>query len=232
MKTELQIILPVHNEEESIEKTIKDICISLSGISFQIIVCEDGSIDGTKKILVGLSKKYPLFLNMSEKRKGYSNAVCDGVSISTAQYILCIESDGQCNMSDFVKFWKNRGSNKILIGWRINRADSLIRIIFSRFFYIIYQCFFNVKIHDPSCPFVLTSCDIAKSIAKDMKEMKEGFWWEFIARAKLLNIPIEEIPINHRIRHFGKTQVYKIKKMPGIFFNHVMACFKIKSEYK
>jgi hypothetical protein len=57
--------------------------------------------------------------------------------------------------------------------------------------------------------------------------MKEGFWWEFVARAHRHRCSIVEIPVNHRLRSTGVTQVYRWNRMPGIFFRHTLALFKI-----
>ena len=60
--------------------------------------------------------------------------------------------------------------------------------------------------------------------------MKEGFWWEFAARIARQGYAILEIPVQHRLRAAGVTQVYKVKKMPGIFLRHVAAIFKIDKQ--
>lgn len=226
---ELQILLPVHNEADSIERTITEIFDELStNVQIEFIICEDGSIDHTKSILVELSEKYPLFLIMSDERKGYSRAVKDGMKALSAPYLLCLDSDGQCDPKDFWKFWERRNQKDVLIGWRSNRADTRLRKTLSRIFYRIYQLFFHVPVHDPSCPFILARKQIIESIADDMGRMQQGFWWEFTARVKQCGFSLEEIPINHRERFAGQTQVYHLKKMPEIGIKHFIALFQIR----
>jgi hypothetical protein len=60
--------------------------------------------------------------------------------------------------------------------------------------------------------------------------MQQGFWWEFVARVHRSGYRIVELPVNHRRRASGATQVYKWTKMPGIFFRHVSALFRIRAE--
>ncbi len=60
--------------------------------------------------------------------------------------------------------------------------------------------------------------------------MKQGFWWEFVARVHRGGYSIVEIPVVHRLRAAGVTQVYKASKMPGIFFRHFTALFKIAAQ--
>jgi len=224
----VEVLLPVHNEGGSIESTIRDMHAELSGVTnIGFIVCEDGSRDNSKEVLKTLAAELPIRLNLSDARKGYSKAMREGMEMCEADYLLCLDSDGQCDPRDFAKFWEARNDADVVIGWRVNRADPMVRRIFSRFFYLLYQIVFRTPVHDPSCPYVLMRNSVAKSMAKELGEMKEGFWWEFVARTHRRGFTLREIPIHHQLRSAGVTQVYKWTKMPGIFFRHVLALFTI-----
>jgi dolichol-phosphate mannosyltransferase len=225
---ELEILLPVHNEAESIETTIGEMYESISKhAAVRFIICEDGSADDTKGVLTRLAEKLPLKLMMSHARKGYSRAVIDGMKALEADYLLCLDSDGQCDPKDFGKFWAVRDQQDVAIGWRVNRSDNWLRRGLSRGFYRVYQMFYGVPVHDPSCPFVLARRQVVESILPALGEMKEGFWWEFVARVYRGGFSIREFPVNHRVRSAGQTQVYRFKRMPGIGYRHFVALFKI-----
>lgn len=228
---EVEVLLPVHNEGESIEATIRGIYAEMIPVAQTgFIVCEDGSRDNSKEVLRALAEELPLRLNLSEGRKGYSQAVREGMEMTEAGYLLCLDSDGQCDPKDFARFWAARGEADVLIGWRQRRADTMTRRAFSRFFHVIYQAAFHVPVHDPSCPFVLMRRETAQGLAPELGAMKEGFWWEFVARAHGHGYRLKELPITHRLRSSGVTQVYKWSKMPGIFLRHVAAIFAIRRE--
>ncbi len=228
---ELEILLPVHNEAASIEATIRELKAQLpSDIDIGFIVCEDGSRDDTKAVLRRLAGEIPMRLNMSDERKGYSRAVREGMNMLEAEWLLCIDSDGQCDPRDFEKFWAARDSADVLLGWRVDRQDTFARKTMSGFFYLIYQTVFRVPVHDPSCPYVLSSRRVVHGLADELREMKEGFWWEFVARVHRRGYSIREIPVQHRLRAAGVTQVYKVFKMPGIFIRHIIAIFKIRAQ--
>ncbi|MGB7267686.1 MAG: glycosyltransferase family 2 protein [Terracidiphilus sp.] len=225
---ELEILLPVHNEAEGIEATIRELYLQLPpDIKLGFIVCEDGSKDGTKEILRKLSAEIPMRLNLSDERKGYSQAVREGMMMLAADWLLCIDADGQCDPKDFVEFWKARNTADVVLGRRIDRQDTLARRCMSRFFYLIYQAVFRVPVHDPSCPYVLCSKRVAYSLGNELREMRQGLWWEFVARAHRRGYSLREIPVRHRMRAAGKTQVYLAGKMPGIFFRHLVAVFRV-----
>ena len=230
---ELEILLPVHNEAESIEATIREIYDEISQhVSVGFIVCEDGSRDNTKQILRRLALEIPMRLNLSDERKGYTRAVREGMAMQEAEWLLCLDSDGQCDPRDFAKFWPQRERADVLLGWRVDRQDTFARKAMSRFFYLIYQAAFHTPAHDPSCPYMLCRKAVSHGLADKLREMQQGFWWEFVARVHLGGFRVFEIPVKHRLRAAGVTQVYKVKKMPEIFCRHVIAIFKIRAQMR
>jgi dolichol-phosphate mannosyltransferase len=224
----VEVLLPIHNEAESIEGTVREIYEALSPrASLRFILCEDGSVDGTKQVLRSLSQQFPVKLIMSDERKGYSRAVLDGMKSLEADYLLVLDSDGQCDPGDFEKFWNVRDLQDVAVGWRVNRHDNFLRRVLSRSFYLAYQLLYRVPIHDPSCPFVLAHKRVIEVLVPRLGLMKEGFWWEFTARTHRSGFSIREIPVNHRDRSAGRTQVYRLNRLPGIGYHHLVALFKI-----
>ncbi len=224
----LEIVLPVHNEGESIAATVREIysCVA-SSVPCRFIICEDGSRDSTVPVLQSLAAQFPMKLLTSEARKGYSRAVMDGIAQLEARYVLCLDSDGQCDPADFPRLWSARNQADVVIGWRVRRADGLMRRIFSRGFRLLYRRLTGVGVHDPSCPFVLTTREAALNVLPRLGEMPQGFWWEFIARVHAEGLKLAEIPVNHRRRTAGVTQVYGWRRLPGIGWTHLRALFRI-----
>ena len=228
---ELQILLPIHNEAESIALTIHEIHEEISRLArVEFILCEDGSRDNTKEVLRELAKEVPAKLLLSETRKGYSRAVRDGMAEIDAPFLLCLDSDGQCDPKDFREFWKNRNNADVLIGWRVQRADTLLRKAMSRAFFLAWKTLYHAPIHDPSCPFMLAKNAIIHDVSKKMGAMREGFWWEFTARVARAGYSMREIPVHHRNRAAGITQVYRLRKLPRIGYQHFLALFRILRE--
>jgi len=227
-KPELEILLPVHNEADSIEATVREIYDELSPqVALRFLICEDGSKDKTKEILRHLAQSLPMNLILSEERKGYSRAVIDGMRALEAPYLLCLDSDGQCDAKDFPRFWKVRADSDLVLGWRVIRADNPFRKAMSRTFYGIYQLLYRVPVHDPSCPYVLVRKAVVDQLVDELGAMQQGFWWEFVARVHRHGFSIQELPVNHRLRSAGTTQVYKFRKLPGIGWRHFIALIKI-----
>ena len=232
-KVELEVLLPVHNEAESIGRTIDEIYQAISPIvNVRFIISEDGSSDGTPQILKQLATQYPIKLITGPTRKGYSRAVIDGLQMLEAPYVLCLDSDGQCDPADFASFWRRRTQKDVLIGWRVARQDARLRKLLSGTFKLYYQTLFRISIHDPSCPFVLAPKNIIELLISELGTLSQGFWWEFVARVWAYGYSIGEMPITHRQRAAGQTQVYRLHKLPGIGWTHVTGLMYIWLDYK
>jgi glycosyltransferase involved in cell wall biosynthesis len=64
---DVEVLLPVHNEAESIESTVLEIYGELSRtVNVGFIICEDGSKDNTQEILRRLAKELPMRLKLGD----------------------------------------------------------------------------------------------------------------------------------------------------------------------
>jgi len=228
VENKLEVVLPVHNEADSIESTIMEIHNELAAkVAIEFIISEDGSQDGTKDVLLRLRGRIPMRLIMGDERKGYCQAVIDGFNAVTAPYVLCMDSDGQCDPADFWGLWRLRETAEIVIGWRTNRADPLFRRILSGTFKVFYRLLFRVRVHDPSCPYILIQKPVIDRLTPELGVLSQGFWWEFLARASRCGLRIVEVPVVHRCRTAGETRVYRLGKLPGIAASHITGLVKI-----
>ncbi len=141
----VSIVLPTYNEVKSLEYVIEKWSkhLNYKKIKHEFVVCEDGSTDGTKELVLKLMKKYPIINETSQDRRGYGGGVLAGIQSSKSDYILCIDSDGQCMPDSFDIFWKNKDKSHILIGIRSPRKDPLIRKIYSFLFFCYINFYFE-----------------------------------------------------------------------------------------
>ena len=77
---------------------------------------------------------------------------------------------------------------------------------------------------------VLIKREALLAVVPLMGKMDQGFWWEFSARCRKAGITPVEIPIHHRERSAGMTQIYYFRKMPGIFGRHLLALLVLRFE--
>jgi dolichol-phosphate mannosyltransferase len=230
----IDVVVPVHNEGASIGDTLREFYNKVaveSKIPIRFVVCEDGSSDDTVPVLKALAGELPLKLISDPVRKGYSRAVIDGLRATDSEWVACIDSDGQCDPGDFAQLAALRNGADLVMGWRNPRSDSWIRKLMSGAFGLVYRIYFDVRLRDPSCPYILIRrTSLERILAGNVGILKQGFWWEFVARATALGLTIKETPVHHRIRTSGTTQVYRPAKVPRIAMEHLLGLRKLRSE--
>ena len=118
-----------------------------------------------------------------------------------------------------------RNDADVLMGWRVKRADTLLRRTLSRFFYLLYQALYRVPVHDPSCPYILSHKKVIERLVPELGVMQEGFWWEFVARTHRRGYSLRELPVHHRLRG-RRDQVYKSARCRGSSSATFSACSK------
>ena len=229
MKSELEILLPVYNEVEYLEKLLSGIHKSINKkIRYNFLICEDGSTDGTKELIKKLKKKYKIRLITGKKRKGFSKAVQDGLKASKADFILMMDSDGQCDFKKILECWIYRNDYDSINAYRIKRKDFAYRRLFSSLCFFIYNILFQVPLKDPSFTFIMVNKKVYKSLNNYKVQCPDGFSWEFNARSKMKGYKFKDIPMTHRKRKYGETKIYTYSNLPRIAFRHLIGMIKIK----
>lgn len=230
----VDVIVPAHNEEATIGRTLSEfyrVVHDEQGFPIRFIVCEDGSRDATVQVVEAVASELPLRLLSSPERKGYSRAVLDGLRAADAPLICFLDSDGQCDPADFHRLYDALGSTDMAIGYRAPRVDPFYRIAMSTAFKLAYQLLFPVRLNDPSCPYLLIRRTALTQVLRgNAGILQQGFWWEFNARAAAAGLAVTQIPVIHRKRQDGKTQVYRFKKIPSIALRHLAGLISLRRE--
>ena len=209
-KNELDILIPVFNEDETIVKTIKNIS-SVVKCNYRILICYDCDEDLTLKIIKKNFSQNSQIVFVKNFSKGFNNALISGFNNSTAEAVLVFMADDHTNHviinscytkfkegydvvcpSRFVKGGKMIG-NPLLKGFLIKMAS----------FFLFNFTSFPIK--DPTNSFRLFSREL---INKVKIESNKGFTLslELTAKAHRLGYKITEIPTTWIERDTGKSR--------------------------
>jgi hyaluronan synthase len=88
----VSVIIPIYNQKNMIKVVIETIYDS-SYKNIEVVAVNDGSSDGTKEILDGLSKRFSNLKVIHQTNQGKRKAVAKGFQISKGKYIVLIDSD-------------------------------------------------------------------------------------------------------------------------------------------
>ena len=172
-KLDLAVILPVYNEEGSIEKVINKWNNELlkTSINFKIYVYNDGSKDKTLEILNKLNKTIKNLVVYDKKNSGHGSTILQGYCENThAHWIFQADSDDEIEPQSFHKFWSYRDKYEFVIGRRCGRKSPLTRSIISLVARIVVNTVYGKSVYDVNCPYRLMKVDSFKQCFYSLPE--------------------------------------------------------------
>jgi glycosyltransferase involved in cell wall biosynthesis len=209
--------MPAHNEANSIERVIREYrqqVVGPTGADF--LVCEDGSTDGTDRVLSELAAQKEIRLLSDRGRKGYGEAIRDALRTIETPLTFFADSDGQYDARDFWKLWPHAGEYDMIIGQKLDRDEPFHRILLSRGFHVLVKTVTNVPLKDMDCGFRIIRKTVVDAIVNDVGCLPYSFWAEFSILAYRRGFRVLEVPVTHRARLNGTTSIYNPRRLPMI----------------
>jgi glycosyltransferase involved in cell wall biosynthesis len=200
---EISVILPAYNEALQIEKSVREVEAAVSSLynSYEIIVSEDGSTDGTDAIVSKMSKFNPnLFLLHSPIRLGKGKAIKNALSFSKGKVIAFMDVDLATNLECFHHLLQSVKENGgMAIGSRLVEGSCVHRRVSRTLFSLTYNLFVRLLffdgVHDHQCGFKTMSREVGETILNISKSDGYFFDTEMIVRCKQLGFPVVEIAV-------------------------------------
>ena len=203
---DLSVVIPAYNEESRLLSTLESVWRFLSeyGCTFEIIVVNDGSKDGTAQLVQEFAKHHDNVRLISydiNKGKGY--AVKAGVLAAFGNFILLDDADGSSPIDEVVRLKEAilNGAD-IAIGSRAKPDPSrtvkalAYRTYMGVTFNCIVQSLLLPGLYDTQCGFKLFKQEVAKNVFSASRINGYGFDVEILTIDKGKHYKIEEIAIN------------------------------------
>ena len=217
-KLDLCLAMPAYNEEECIEKVIREWNKGFSDlkIDYKLVVVNDGSKDGTLERLNSLAKEIPELLVLDQKNQGHGVALRYAYDESlklNPDWIFQTDSDDQFKVKDFSMLWSNRHQFDFLFGHRKNRHDPAMRLFITRILKTILKSIFDFRIVDANVPFRLLK---ANYFAKILNYVPKQFFAPNIFITVLAyksGRPVSVTPVEHIERQTGVVSLLSTRLM-------------------
>jgi glycosyltransferase involved in cell wall biosynthesis len=203
---ELSVIIPVYNEEENVAPLIREIVGVLQPLakSYEIVVVDDGSKDGTFAVLSKL-RDYGEFLKVVRLKRnfGQTAAIAAGLAHAEGETMVMMDGDAQNDPADIPALLAKLAEGYDLVaGWRFKRRDPFLSrrlpsIVANRLISSTTQ----VKLHDYGCTLKAMRKEVAKNLRLygEMHRFIPAIAYERGAR-------ITELKVHHRPRLRGKSK--------------------------
>ena len=121
MDRELEIVIPVYNEETSLQPLIEDWRNLLNSIpvNYQFLFVDDGSTDRSLALLKTWQQASPDILVLSQSNAGHGPAILKGYHHACrTPWVLQLDSDHQLTPAAFPELWRRRDDYDLLLGQR------------------------------------------------------------------------------------------------------------------
>jgi hypothetical protein len=225
-RKEISILLPAYNEALQIEKCIREVEHAVSSLSssYEIIVAEDGSTDGTDRVVATLTKQNPnLNLLHSPVRLGKGRAIKNAVGSAKGDVIVFMDVDLATSLRYLPRILQPvRQHGGIAIGSRHAKGSivkrRISRTLFSLAYNLLVRMLFLDGVRDHQCGFKAMS----REAAQVLREVKsDGFFFdtEMILRCKKLGFPVTEVGVEwaeKRRTRDSKVNLFQDAKRIGL----------------
>lgn len=232
--SESLIIIPTYNEKENIEKIIRKI-FSLEK-SFHILIVDDGSPDGTGKIVKTLQVEFSDELHIEERtgKLGLGTAYIHGFKWSLErnyQYIFEMDADFSHDPNDLIRLYNanaNEGGD-VAIGSRYIKGVNIVnwpmsRLLMSFFASKYVKTITGMPIHDSTAGFKCYKRKVLETInLNKIQFIGYAFQIEMKFKAWKYGFNIIEVPVIFTDRTEGTS-----KMSGGIFFEAVLGVIQMK----
>jgi glycosyltransferase involved in cell wall biosynthesis len=202
---EISVVVPVLNERDALPGVLDELERTLSGLgrSFEVIVVDDGSTDGSFAIVEGEARRWPWLRGIRLRRNfGKSAALATGFDHSRGDVIVTIDGDGQDDPADIPALLEEleRGAD-LVSGWKRERRDPWTRRLASRVFNRVTARLSGIAIHDMNCGLKAYRGECARSLEV------YGELHRFVAvLAAQQGWRVGEVAVHHRPREHGRSR--------------------------
>jgi glycosyltransferase involved in cell wall biosynthesis len=209
-KEGISVVLPAFNEESTLGYLIETIIdfFDSTQYSYEIIIVNDGSTDKTGEIANRLSADHQ---NVSvihhSENKGYGKSLKNGLYAGKYDYLFFTDADSQFKINSFEAFlpFIESGEADMVIGYRINRKDNLLRKLCARSFNSLVQMLFSLEYKDINCAFKLFKKGVFERL--NIEADDSLFNAELLVKASRKHLRIVQLGVDHYPRANGESTV-------------------------
>jgi len=221
----LSVIVPVHNEENRIARTLDDCLLYFSKEyrdNFEIILVLNECADRTQDIVNTYNLKYPqIIAKVFHQRIGKGGAIKEGVQIANGDVILVVDADGSTSPDELHKLLRELRYSDATIGSRwlpgsnIGVKQSFTRRIASRGFNLLVRTLLGLHLADTQCGAKAFKKVPIAEVLKQVGTTNFAFDVELLYRMKRSGYMIKEIPITWEDKAGSKVDLKKA--VPSMF---------------
>ncbi len=214
--TQLTLVIPAYNEAESIAPLLDEIRAVCDGhgISYEVIVVDDGSTDGTFERVRDANARDPRVHGVRFRRNsGKAAALAEGFRRAQGRYVITMDADLQDNPSEIPGLLRmlDEGADMVS-GWKKVRHDPWHKTMPSKLFNAVTASASGIKLHDFNCGLKAYRSEVVKSV-----ELYGELHRYIPVLAHWDGFSVAEKVVEHRARVYGKSKYGLARFTNGLF---------------
>ena len=218
----LSIVSPIYRAENILERLVNAIAHAVQPLncSYEMILVEDGSPDGSWEQLKALAEKNPQIKAIKFSRNfGQHYAISAGIEAAQGEWVVVMDCDLQDDPKEIPLMleYAQQHQAKVVLGQRLERQDNFIKIALSKAFYKTLSYLSGTTWDATVANFGLYHKNVIKAIA----QLKEPIRF-FPSMVKWAGFKTVKMPVAHQARDEGASN-YNLKKRLKLALDIILA---------
>lgn len=211
------VVFPAYNEVDELEHAVDKVTQALNEFtsSYEIIIAEDGSTDGTDKLAEALAEEHPFVKHIhGEKRLGRGAALKNAFMQSSGEVLVYMDLDLATDMKHLKALVDGVDSegydfaigSRMLDQSRVKRSRT--RHLFSKTYNFMVRAVLGSNLQDHQCGFKAFRRESLVQLL-DQVDAEHWFWdTEILVRAQRRDFRIKEIPVSWKGGRETKVRLF------------------------
>ena len=225
----LSYFFPAHNEEANLEGLVAEALETLPALAdtFEIVIVDDGSRDRTGALADTLAVAHPGVVRAVHHptNLGYGAALRSGFQTAIHDHVAFTDGDRQFRVADVGRLIDRLAEPDrpdVVVGYRIKRADPLVRTLYARAYRLANRIFFGLRVRDVDC-----ACKLFRREALSGIAVESGgafFSAELLIKLQVAGRSVAEVGVPHHPRTAGSPTGAK----PSVVFRAVRDFWRLR----
>ena len=216
VRRQLSILMPAYNEASVITPSVEETVATLDrfGWDYEVVVVDDGSLDGTRDALIRLARHHPrLVVTRNRENFGKGRALKKGFRATSGELVAFLDCDLDLHPSQVKILYEimERDGADVVIGAKRHPQSRVEyawhrRIISNTYFFLI-KLLFGLPIQDTQTGLKLFRREVLEKVFPKMLVKRYAFDLELLALTHHYGYSIAQAPVvlkstryQHRIR--------------------------------
>lgn len=226
-KESLSIVIPAYNEKDTVEYVVKEATKAANDlkIPYEIVLIDDGSKDGTGKIIDRLAKTKFIHAVHHKQNRGFTGAMRSAFYSASKHLVFLAPADGQFNFKELKNFVNSIRGYDVAIGYRIENEEPFSRKLNSKLFHLLCRYLFGIKFKEISTVSMWRR-RVLESIQVESEDRSAMILPELISKAINKKYRFTEVGIHWGLRRGGQAKGAGIKTILRTLMGMIVLWYK------